>query len=122
MAELVDSVLILAKEPQGSNKFLWGRGRDLEEFAVTVQQNDKARWDVLGPRTEGQPSVERESIIQALSASKTSMSIVEIAKACHGNYNNVKVLLSKLKKEGFVETVRWGQYKLTDPQDEIPFK
>ena len=50
------------------------------------------------------------------------MSIAEIAKACHGNYNNVKVLLSKLKKEGFVETVRWGQYKLTDPQDEIPFK
>jgi hypothetical protein len=118
----VDSVLILAKEPQGSNKFLWGRGRDLEEFAVTVQQNDKARWDVLGPRAEGQPSVERERIIQVLSASKMSMSITEIAKACHGNYNNVKVLLSKLKKEGFVETVRWGQYKLTDPQDEIPFK
>jgi hypothetical protein len=45
----VDSVLILGKEHKDRNKrdqdqkFFWGRGRDLEEFSVSVQQNDKGR-------------------------------------------------------------------------------
>lgn len=118
----VDSVLILGKEPKGNNKFLWGRGRDLEEFSVSVNQNNKGRWDVTGPRQEEQPSVERTNIIHTLGASKVPMSITEIADACHSNYNNVKVLLHKLKAEGFVETVRRGLYQLADTQNEMPFK
>ena len=49
------------------------------------------------------------------------MSVADIAKACHSNSNNTKVLLTKLKAEGFVETVARGVYRLADPPEEIPF-
>ena len=52
----VDSVLILGKEPRTDNKFLWGRGSDLEEFSVTVHQNDKGAvgcpWPTQGGSTQ----------------------------------------------------------------------
>ena len=45
----VDAVLILGKDPQFEN-FLYGRGRDLEEFNVSVKQDEQRRWQVLGPK------------------------------------------------------------------------
>ncbi len=41
----VDTVLILGKEQMG--KFMYGRGRDLEEFNVFVEQDEQRRWRVL---------------------------------------------------------------------------
>ena len=123
----VDSVLILGKEHrkgrkdhESDNKFLWGRGRDLEEFSVSVKQNEKGRWDVLGLTREAQPTEERTDIISVL-ASFEEMSISEIAKACHSDYDNVKNLLSKLHAEGQVERVRRGIYRLAGSQDKMPF-
>ena len=123
----VDSVLILGKEHKDrkkrdqDKKFFWGRGRDLEEFSVTVEQNDKGRWEILGPRMQAQPTVEREDIIAVLAKSDAPMTIKEIADACHNDYNNVKQLLTKLHAEGHVERVRRGEYKLAEPQNEMPF-
>jgi hypothetical protein len=123
----VDSVLILGKEHkkggkerESDNKFFWGRGRDLEEFSVSVRQNDKGRWDVLGPSREDQPTVERADIISALAKSDRPMTIKEIAAACHNSYDNVKNLLVKLEAEGHIERVRRGQYKLAE-DIEMPF-
>src|SRR5262249_50004091 len=54
----VDTVLILGKDQ--FDKFLYGRGRDLEEFNVSVKQEEQQlRWHVLGRRLEGQASPER---------------------------------------------------------------
>ena len=124
----VDSVLILGKEHrkgrkdrESDNKFLWGRGRDLEEFSVSVKQNGKGRWDVLGPTREAQPTEERADIISVLASFEGNMSISEIAKACHSDYDNVKNLLSKLHAEGHVERVRRGIYRLAGSQDKMPF-
>jgi hypothetical protein len=115
----VDSVLILGKEHrkgrkdrESDNKFLWGRGRDLEEFSVSVKQNEKGRWDVLGLTREAQPTEERADIISVLASFEGNMSISEIAKACNSDYDNVKNLLSKLHAEGQVERVRRGIYRL----------
>jgi hypothetical protein len=122
----VDSVLILAKEPkQGKKKrdddrkFFWGRGRDLEEFSVSVQQNEKGRWDVLGPRLEGQPTVERGDIVAALGKNGGPMTIKQIAEACGNTYDNVKNLLTKLHAEECVVRVQRGMYRL--PEQEMPF-
>jgi RecA-family ATPase len=125
----VDSVLILGKEPnkkdgkerEQEDKFFWGRGRDLEEFSVSVKQNEKGRWDVLGLRLEGQPTVERADIISALAKRGEPMSIKEIAEACRNRYNNVKQLLTKLHNEGHVERVQRGMYRLAGSENNIPF-
>jgi hypothetical protein len=110
-------VLILGKD-QPFGKFLYGRGRDLEEFNVTVQQNDQCRWRVLGPKVEGQSSPERAQIIAALARAGRPMNIKEISEAVGGKY-----LLAKLHAEGEVERVSTGLYKLPNPQQdvELPF-
>ena len=123
----VDSVLILGKEPKKKRgkeheqeaKFFWGRGRDLEEFSVSVKQNEKGRWDVTGLRMEAQPSVEREDIVSAMAKNGGPMSIQQIAEACGNDYDNVKNLLVKMHHEGDVERVQRGMYRL--PEQEIPF-
>jgi hypothetical protein len=124
----VDSVLILgkeqkkrAKDPEPEGKFFWGRGRDLGEFSVSVKQNDKGRWDVLGATPKPQPSAEREDIVAILGKYATPMSIKEIAFACKNDYDNVKNLLSKMHAEGVVVRTSRGTYKLADPENEIPF-
>ena len=118
----VDTVLILGKDRQ-LGKFLYGRGRDLEEFNVTVQQNDQCRWRVLGPKVEGQSSPERAHIIAALVRAGRPMNVKEISEAVGGKYPNVKQLLAKLHTEGQVERVSTGLYKLPNPHEdpELPF-
>jgi hypothetical protein len=123
----VDSVLILGKEvkkgkgQEEDGKFFWGRGRDLEEFSVSVTQNDKCRWDVLGPRREQQSTPEREDIIAVLAKMGRPMSIKEIALACRNDYDNVKNLLSKMHAEGALVRTGRGMYELFDPLNSMPF-
>jgi hypothetical protein len=108
----VDTVLILGNDPFG--KFLYGRGRDLEEFSISFEQNERLRWRVLGQRLTAQASPERDAIISALSKSGKPMTVQEITKAVGGNRNNVKQLLSKMHFEGAVVRVATGVYRLPD--------
>ena len=117
----VDSVLILGNERNQGSKFFWGRGRDLEEFSVSVKQNEKCRWQVLGPRLEEQASPERAQIVAVLARAGRPMAIKEVAEACRSKYENMKKLLAVLHSEGHVERVQTGIYKLPDPQADIPF-
>jgi hypothetical protein len=114
----VDTVLILGKDQQ-FGKFLYGRGRDLEEFNVAIQQNEQRRWQVLGPRPDEQTSPERAKIIAVLAQSGRPMSVRDISEAVGGKYDNVKNLLTKLHAEGQVERVSTGVYRLPNPQADL---
>jgi hypothetical protein len=116
----VDTVLILGKD-QTYEKFLYGRGRDLEEFNISVKQNDQGRWQVLGPRVEEASSPERNQILAVLARAGRPMSVQEIAEAINGKSANVKNLLAKLHADGLVERVSTGLYRLPKPQEEMPF-
>jgi hypothetical protein len=116
----VDTVLILGKDPQ-YEKFLYGRGRDLEEFNVTVKQNEHCQWQVLGPRTEEASSPERNQILAALARTGRPMTVKEISEAINGKSANVKNLLTKLHADGLIERVSTGLYRLPKLQEEIPF-
>jgi hypothetical protein len=92
----VDAILILGKDGASGNKYLYGRGRDLEEFNVIIQQDEQARWRVLGPwTTEEGSSPERANILAVLRRAGKPMSIKEIASAIEGKYENVKYLIFK---------------------------
>ena len=121
----VDAVLILGKDEQ-FDKFLYGRGRDLEEFNINIKQDAQMRWQVLGQRTEAQASPERAKIIAVLRQAGRPMHVREISEAVGGKYNNVKNLLAKLHADGEIERVSTGMYQLPNPQgglnlDDIPF-
>jgi hypothetical protein len=114
----VDSIIILGNDPQ-SGKFLYGRGRDLEEFSVSIKQDEQCRWQVLGPKPEEQVSPERGQIIAILARVGRPMSTKEISEAVGGKHVNVKNLLFKLCAAGEIERHGWGFYKLPDPQKEL---
>jgi AAA domain len=116
----VDAVLILGKDPQ-LGKFLYGRGRDLEEFDIAVQQDEKCRWQVLGPRFDEQASPERAKIIAVLAKAGRPMNVKDISEEVGSKTENVKNLLTKLYAEGQVERVSWGWYRLPKEQGDIPF-
>jgi Bifunctional DNA primase/polymerase, N-terminal/AAA domain/Primase C terminal 2 (PriCT-2) len=116
-----DAILILGKDKVSGNKFLYGRGRDLEEFNVIIRQDEHARWQVLGPTTEQASSPERTQILAVLKRAGKPMTIKEIASDIGGKYVNVKYLIFKLHAEGHIEKVATGLYRLPIPQEEMPF-
>jgi len=111
----VDAVLILGKHAQ-FGKYLYGRRRDLEEFNISIKQNEQSRWQVLGPMSEEQASPERAQIIAVLARAGKPMTTKEISEAVGGKYPNIKQLLSKLHFDGQVERITTGLYKLPEPQ------
>ena len=117
-----DAILILGKDKVSGNKFLYGRGRDLEEFNVIVKQDEHARWQVLGPWTEeAASSPERNQILAVLRRAGKPMTIKEITSEIGGKANNVRYLLFRLHAEGHIEKVATGLYRLPEPQNEMPF-
>jgi hypothetical protein len=115
----LDTLLVLGSDEAGL--FLYGRGRDLEEFSVRVQQNEQCRWDSLGPKPEAQASPERQNIIAALRRSEKPMSVDAIAAAVSAKKANTKALLSKMHQEGSVERFATGIYKLPNSQPGLDF-
>lgn len=113
----VDAVLILGKDDSG--KFLYGRGRDLEEFSIAVRQDEHRRWQALGDKPEVQTSPERGRIIAVLTRSDRAMSVEEIASATDMKKANVKNLLSKLHGDGGVQRVATGLYRLAPVQPDF---
>src|SRR5262249_39067704 len=93
----------------------------LEEFNVSVKQNEQCRWEVLGPKPEAPASPERGQIIAVLARAGRPMNVKEISEAVRGKYPNVKNLLAKLHAEGQVERVSTGLYKLPNPQQDMKF-
>jgi hypothetical protein len=118
LAGAADTILILGEDDAG--KFLRGRGRDLEEFAVSVQQDVHLRWQALGPKHTSQASPERNQIVAALAKAGRPMSVEEITKAINGVKANVKSLVYKLHRDSVVVKVAHGVYKLPDQQPGLP--
>lgn len=110
----VDAILILGKDDNGN--FLYGRGRDLEEFNVIVELDERCRWQVMGRKPEAQPSPERGQIVSALAKAGKPMTVEEIAAAIGKKRANVKNLLVKLHYEGEIDRVATGLYRLPNPQ------
>jgi AAA domain len=115
----VDTVLILGKDDTG--KFLYGRGRDLDEFNVAVKQNEHSRWQVLGLKQEEQASPERNRVIAALTRAGRPMNVVGITAAIGGKQANVKKLLATMHAEGIIERIATGLYRLPKVQADMPF-
>jgi AAA domain/Helix-turn-helix domain len=113
----VDAVLILQTDQFG--KFLYGRGRDLEEFSISIKQGLQCRWQVLGPRVGVSETPERRSILEALARTGRPMTVKEIADAIGGKPANVKMLLAKLHMDGEIERVQRGIYKLPPSQGDL---
>jgi hypothetical protein len=106
----MDSGVILGTDDDG--KFLYGRGRDLDEYNINVRQGADCRWQAGGPRGEPQPSTERARIIRALMVAGEPLSVEQIALAIGVVKRNIVNLLFKMHEDGAVIRTARGIYAL----------
>jgi AAA domain/IclR helix-turn-helix domain len=108
-----DSILVLAKGPQGPT--LYGRGRDIEEIE-TALQFDGARglWKALGEASEVRRTDERKTILDALHEAEEALSPTEIADLTGMKPGNVRRLLGKMVKAG--EVLKAGRARYLHPE------
>ena len=112
-----DAFLILGREKNDPNPYLYGRGRDLDEFTISVRLDEHWWWQKLGDRTPDEPtSPERGKIIAVLRRTGKLMSVANIASAIGGKQQNVKALLSKLCRDGVIVRAATGLYELPSGQ------
>lgn len=108
-----DTVLVLANDALG--KYLYGRGRDLEEFSINMKQDEQCKWLNLGPKLATAATPERAAIIAVLAKAGKPMTTAEIIIAVGGKRDNIKNLLSKMYYDGEIDRVTYGVYKLRNP-------
>jgi hypothetical protein len=112
-----DATLILDKNDHG--KFVYGRGRDIEEFSVAVQQDENSRWQVTGRTAEVHLSAERSAVLTVLKKTGRPMSVQEISEAVGGKRQNLKALLHKMHYDDELERVSVGVYAMPKLQAEM---
>jgi RecA-family ATPase len=113
----VDTMLVLGREDD--DNFLYGRGRDLEEFTIAVKLDDHCRWQNLGTKVEKQASEEREQVVEAMRKHDRPMKLDEIAKAIGRPKDSIKMLISRMRSAGEIVRVSDGVYRLPSAQTEL---
>jgi RecA-family ATPase len=103
-----DTVLILAKGPQGPT--LYGRGRDIEEVETALRFEPKGQWIALGEAGDVRRTDERKAILDALLEAEEPLSPTTIATATGMKYLNVRRLLGKMVTAGEVMKLKRAQY------------
>jgi hypothetical protein len=122
-----DSILVLGteKRPRGEEdgeddrKFLYGRGRDLEEFKVSVDQDERCRWQVGGEWVEAQVSPEREQLLALLRNAGQPMHYNDVAEKLGKKPGTTRRLLAALEQAGEIVRVGRGTYRTPDPQADL---
>lgn len=114
----VDHLLISGKEPDGG-RYLWGNGRECEEFKLAVQFDANMRLENLGQKIREASSAERLKVFAALAKSGQPMTIEAVTRAVGGVYDNVKGLLSKMVRDGAIERAATGLYRLPKSQGDL---
>jgi hypothetical protein len=102
-----DTIVILKRGKQGHA--LIGRGRDIEDFDITVQQGADCRWTVVRDAFASL-SVPRRAIIGALQSGATSPA--QIALAARLGSDAVRAMLGQMVLAGEVEKEGRGVYRL----------
>jgi RecA-family ATPase len=111
-----DAILVLQK--RSGSITLHACGRDIEDSETALQFNkETCRWTVLGSAAEVHRSNERSRIISALAGAEDGLAIKEIMSIAEfGNRSAVDVLLSRMVRDGEIDRLGRGLYKLPTPK------
>jgi hypothetical protein len=113
LAGCADTILVIARNSQGTTLYL--RGRDIEEAEHAVSfSKETCRWTILGNADEVRRSHQRAEILTALRTTHEqgggAMSPEEIASATGMKRGNVDRLLGKMMTDGEVKRAERGRY------------
>jgi len=106
-----DTIAVLTRKRGQADAFLYITGRDIEETEFALNFNtDFVRWQILGDGKEFKTSDSRYQILQHLRQTGSPQSPKEIAQALSKNDSTVRVMLSKMLKEGQLTQPAEGKY------------
>lgn len=109
LAGCADTILVIARNSQGTTLYL--RGRDIEEAEHAVNFDKEAcRWTILGNAEDIRRSDQRGAILTVLEDADEPMSPPEIARAADMKRNNVDRLLGKMVRDAEVRRAARGRY------------
>lgn len=114
----VDHLMVLGKAPNGE-MYLWGNGRECEEFKLAVRFDANMRLENLGQKRHS-VSMEQDKVLAVLAKSGQSMSIKAVASAVGSEYDATKQLLSKMCRDGAIERPGSGLYRMPKMQIDLP--
>lgn len=107
-----DAVLVLNRSSQGCT--LGGRGRDLEEFELSINFDPQScRWSVLGNSADVQRSNEPNLVIELLDASPSPLSPASISERLSRSKDSVRQMLLRMVEAG--EIIKSGRGLYTTP-------
>jgi AAA domain len=109
-----DAFIIIKNSASG--KLMIGRGRDIEEFEHAVRFNlETCRWEILGAPKEVFASDNRKTIIEILKEAQEPLAPKDIRAAAGLTSDTVTNMLNRLAKDGIIEKVEHGKYKIVPP-------
>src|SRR5262249_6423630 len=109
---IVDSILVIKREANAGFSLL-GRGRDLPEIEKATEfKKDPSTRPIVGEATTIRHTKERNTVLDALEEAGEPLGPNTIAQATGMKAANVRYLLRQLLKEGRVEKVRYGKYRI----------
>jgi DNA-binding transcriptional ArsR family regulator len=108
----VDTMLVLKRDSYGGF-VLHGKGRDLLEVEkAMIFDRDSCLWRIEGDAAPIRRSSERTAILDAIAEASEPIGPTDIAAATKMKATNVRFLLGKLVREGAIEKVERGRYRL----------
>ena len=108
-----DSVLILKRERAQADAVLHATGRDIEESETAMQfDRETGAWTCLGNANDFRHSREQMAVIRALGDSAVPLKPKELADILDKPRAAVKMMLSRMAKDGSVRSDGHGGYTL----------
>lgn len=106
---LPDATLVLDRDPGGwADAILYGRGRDLEEFEISLDHDDNGRWTVMGDAEAAQRCDSKKLVIEVLKRDG-EMQAAEIGfRTGLGEY--ARKLCDRMAKSGDIKKTGPGRY------------
>jgi RecA-family ATPase/5S rRNA maturation endonuclease (ribonuclease M5) len=107
-----DAIVILKRDTAGT--MLVGKGRDLEELdkAITFDKH-ACTWRIEGDAEDVRRSAQQKTIIEAMEEADGPLTPTQVAGSTGMKRPNVKVLLSKMHKDGLLTRPSHGKYQMT---------
>lgn len=111
----VDTVMTLRRERGKADAVLFVTGRDVEERELALRF-DKVTWSwiLLGEAEEVRLSKERQDIINLLREAGRAIGPKEVAEILNKPYTSIKLLLSRMAREGQLKSEEKGKYRTLD--------
>jgi hypothetical protein len=107
----VDSTIVLRRERGQHDACLHVTGRDVEEQELALTWDPEyCLWQLAGNAEEFRMSKERADVVALLRAEGQPMTPTMVATAMNKGNNAVKLLLSRMAKEGQIEALGGGRY------------